>query len=194
MEPANFILTFKYPAIFIGSFFEGPVVMIAAGFLFKLGYFKLIPVFLLLLSGDLAADFSWYGVGYFGTYRLVRKYGRFFNITDQTIEKVRVMFREHEEKILIISKITMGFGFALAILITAGMVRVPLKKYGIYNFTGGLIWTAFMMAAGYFFGNIYLLVDEGLRIGFLIIAAIMILLAFYGFSRFMRTRLSGNNL
>ncbi|GBE03415.1 hypothetical protein BMS3Abin09_00330 [bacterium BMS3Abin09] len=192
MEIENFILTFKYPAIFIGSFFEGPVVMIAAGFLFKLGYFKLVPAFFLLLCGDLAADFSWYGVGYFGTYRLVQKYGRFFDISDKTIDTVRIMFRKHEEKILIISKVTMGFGFALAVLITAGMVRVPLEKYAIYNVIGGLIWTAFLMTIGYFFGNIYLLVDEGLRIGFLIITAIMILLAFYGFSRFVRKRLSGN--
>ncbi len=194
METANFILTFKYPAIFIGSFFEGPVVMIAAGFFLKLGYIEPVPAFILLLSGDLSADLSWYGAGYFGTHRLVRKYGRFFDITDQTIERVKIMFREHEEKILIISKITMGFGFAVAVLMTAGMVRVPLKKYVIYNFTGGLIWTALMMAAGYFFGNIYLLVGEGLRIGFLIATAIMILAAFYGFSRFVRGRLSGNNL
>ena len=155
MEVANFILTFKYPAIFIGSFFEGPVVMINAGFLFKLGYFKLMPVFFILLCGDLAADFSWYGVGYFGTYRLVQKYGRFFDISDKTIDTVRIMFRKHEEKILIISKVTMGFGFALAILITAGMVRVALKKYGIYNFTGGLDWAGFLINYGFFFGNFF---------------------------------------
>jgi len=194
METASFILTFKYPAIFIGAFFEGPVVMIAAGFFLKLGYIEPVPAFLLLLSGDLTADFSWYGLGYFGTYRLVRRYGRFFDITEQTIDRVKVMFRKHEEKILIISKVTMGFGLAVAVLMTAGMVRVPLKKYAVYNLAGGLIWTALMMAAGYFFGNIYLLVGEGLRMGFLVAVVIIVLLALYGFSRFVRKKFSGNRL
>ena len=49
----------------------------------------------------------------------------------------------------------MGFGFALVTLMVAGMLRVPLKDYIPLNLLGGFIWTAVLVAIGYFFGDIY---------------------------------------
>lgn len=188
-----FLLTFKYPAIFAGSFIEGPAVMVLTGFLLRLGYFHPVPAFVLLLLGDLVGDFMWYGLGYFKMHQTVKHVGKYFDITDEIIEKVNKKFRNHEEKILFGSKLTTGFGFSVAIMLAAGMARVPLKKFAALCTSGSVIWTAALMAIGYFFGNIYVQLEKGFRIAFLATLLIIVIAAIYGFGRHMRKRFLKNS-
>ncbi len=182
----KYLFAGRYAAIFIGAFFEGPIVMTAVGFFIRLGYFEVVPAYFLLLFGDLVADVAWYYVGYFGAHKFIRRFGKYINFKEEASEKIKSLFRKHETKIIFISKITMGFGFALVTLITAGMSHVPIKKFTILNFLGGLIWTAIALSLGYFLGNVYLLVAKGSRIGFIVFAFILLVLGLYGFSKFMR--------
>lgn len=194
MSTLDYLLAGKYLTIFIASILEGPVTMAAVGFLWHLGYFQLLPAFFLLLFGDLVGDIIWYYLGYFGAHKFIARFGHYFGLTEELSEKIKVFFRRHDNKILLISKMTMGFGFAVATLITAGLARVPIKKYLAMNFLGGLIWTALLMALGYFFSNIYLLISEGLRVGFVIFVVLAVILALYGFNRFIRTQFLKNKL
>ncbi|MCX6762717.1 MAG: DedA family protein [Candidatus Moranbacteria bacterium] len=188
-----FLLTFRYPAIFAGSFIEGPAVMVLTGFLLRLGYFHPMPAFILLLLGDLVGDFMWYGLGYFKMHQTVKKVGKYFDVTDKIIEKVNKKFRHHEGKILFGSKLTTGFGFSVAIMLAAGMARVPLKKFAALCISGSMIWTAALMAIGYFFGNVYVHLEKGFRIVFIATLLIIIAAAIYGFGRHMRKRFLKNN-
>jgi membrane protein DedA with SNARE-associated domain len=83
----------------------------------------------------------------------------------------------------------MGFGFALVTLITAGIAKVPFKKYMILNVSGQLIWTAILLGIGYLFGNIYTTIDASFRnialVGLIIIAILLV----YGFGRYVSKRL-----
>lgn len=162
----------KYVLLFLGCIFEGPVVMMASGFLFSLGQFDFLPMYLALVSGDFVADIGWYLLGRYGGQPLILKWGHKFGITPESIEKIKVRFHRYHEKILIISKLTMGFGFALVTLITAGIVRIPFKKYVILNLVGGFIWTIFLLSIGYLFGNIYSTIPERIKIVFLILGFI----------------------
>ncbi len=164
----------KYFLLFIGTIFEGPVVMMVGGFLYGLGQFDLVPMYIALVSGDFTADILWYCVGRFGTRKMLFKYGHFLGITPKILEKVENRFKHYHQKILIISKLTMGLGFAFIVLIVAGIFKVPFKNYVILNLIGGFIWTAFVVAIGYFLGNIYLLISGPMKIVF----AICILIAF----------------
>jgi membrane protein DedA with SNARE-associated domain len=76
----------------------------------------------------------------------------------------------------------------------AGMSKVPLKKFVVLNFLGGLVWTAFLMSLGYVFGNIYQQVSEGLRIATIVFYLVIFLLAIQGFSRYMRKKINEKNL
>lgn len=145
----------KYILLFFGCIFEGPVVMVASGFLYRLGSFEFLPMYIALVLGDFTADIGWYFVGRYGARNLIFKYGHYFGVTPRTVERVEKRFQKYHEKILIISKLTMGFGLALVTLMVAGMLKVPLKKYALLNLFGGFIWTGFLIIIGYFFGNVY---------------------------------------
>jgi membrane protein DedA with SNARE-associated domain len=185
----GYLITYRYILIIPLTIVEGPIVMILCGFLLHLGKFDIIPLYVALTIGDLIGDVGWYCVGRFGGAPFIKKFGRFFSITEQALERVTNLFHKHHNKILFISKITMGFGFALVTLITAGIAKVPFKKYMILNVSGQLIWTAILLGIGYLFGNIYTTIDASFRnialVGLIIIAILLV----YGFGRYVSKRL-----
>jgi membrane protein DedA with SNARE-associated domain len=186
MDFIDFIAEFKYPAIFVGSIVEGPVVVLATGFLISHGYFNVVPAFVVLLLGDLVADFSWYGLGYFGLPRIIDKYGKYFGLNDGVFEKIREIFRKHGGKILIISKMTMGLGFGIGVLMVAGTMKVPLCKYGICSALGASAWITFLLIVGQACCNIYEMLEGGSKAGFLAGVALCLLFAIFRLSYFMR--------
>lgn len=181
----DFLSFSRYALVFVGCIVEGPIVMITTGFLLKAAQFQLVPLYFTLMAGDFTADLGWYAVGRFGARKLINRYGHWFNITPEIIAKIEKRFHTYQDKILFISKITMGFGFALATLIVAGMLHVPFKRYAALNFLGGFIWTAFLLTVGYFFGNIYFSLAESLRLGFIVFAIIVIAWGLWAVNRFL---------
>ena len=179
---------YRYPFVFFLAIVEGPVVMVASGILLRLNFFYFLPLYLVLVLGDFTADLGWYAVGYYGARKFVDSYGRYFSLTPPVVAKIESLFHRHKNKILFISKITMGFGFALATLITAGMVRIPFKKYALYNFLGGFIWTGILLGLGYFFGQLYTTLNTGFKIAFIIFLAVVVASALYGSGRYFKKR------
>ncbi len=164
--------------------------MVACGFLLRLGVFSFWPIYLALMLGDFVADIIWYFVGYYGARKFADRWGKYFSITPEMLEKLEVLFHNHQSKILFISKITMGFGFALATLIAAGMAKVPLKKYALFNFLGGFVWTALLIGVGYFFGHLYTIIDKSFKVAFLVFVGCLLLVALYGSAKYFKNNVA----
>jgi membrane-associated protein len=184
----TWLLTYRYLIAYPLGIVEGPVVMMIAGFLVRLGVFAFWPIYLVLIAGDLTGDVIWYHVGRHGGRPLIEKYGHWFSITPENVERAESFFHEHQGKILFISKLTTGFGFAIATLIAAGAAHVPFKKYMTINLLGEFIWAGFLFAIGYAFGHLYTLVNKGLRWMFVGALIVILVLALFGFMKFMRKR------
>lgn len=180
------LLTYRYVIAYPLAIVEGPIVMTVSGFLVRLGFFDFWPIYLIMVAGDLTGDVIWYFVGRHGGRPLIEKYGKYVSVTPENVERAEKFFNKHQGKILFISKLTTGFGFAIATLVAAGAARVSFKKYFVINFFGEFIWAGFLFAIGYFLGHIYTLVNKGLHWMFLVAAVVAILVALYGFTRFVR--------
>ncbi len=172
----------KYLLLFAGCYLEGTLVMMAGGVLWHLGQVEFWPMYLALLLGDFLSDIMWYLIGYFGARPVVAKWGHLFGMTPPVMEKVERRFNTHHDWILAISKLTMGFGFAIATLVTAGMLRVSFFRYVLINGVLGIAWVFAMVMVGYYFGNLIELfpIPRIYKIGgaavFLIIAATLMAL------------------
>ena len=153
-------LQYKYPALAVVSFLEGPYIMMVAGLLIKTGALAIVPAYIALFVGDFISDTVFYYIGYFFGNRFMRRFDKFFDVTEENFENMKRVFYANKKKILIGSKLTGGFGFALATLMTAGMVRAPFGEYLFLNFLGEFIWTALLLAVGYFFGNLYITISN----------------------------------
>ena len=146
--------SYKYILLFLGVIFEGPILMVASGFLVLLGFFNPFYAFPIIMAGDLLGDVIWYYIGYFFADPFLKKYGRIFMITPEIFEKAKDLFHKNQTKILFFSKITIGFGMALTTLMAAGASHIPFKKYISINLVGEIILVSIFMGIGYFFGEI----------------------------------------
>ena len=173
----------KYVLIFIGSYIEGSAVMMTTGFLWHLGTVAFWPAYGALLLGDILADLMWYAVGYHAARPFFARYGHWFGTAPDVIEKVEQRFHHYHTKILIISKLTMGFGLAVPILTVAGMLRVPFIRYITINLIGGMIWVFLLMSIGYYFGNVLDYAPKDFRVVIAILVPLLFFLALTLISR-----------
>jgi membrane protein DedA with SNARE-associated domain len=168
-----FLQATKYPLFFAGSYLEGTVVMLTGGVLLRLGEVHFLPLYASLILGDVLSDIMWYWIGYFGARRFVLRWGHVVGATHEILGKVERRFHKYHLRILVISKLTMGFGLAVPILMTAGMMRVSFARYCTINIIGSFLWVAFVIFVGYHFGDVLVYFPEKYQVGlfFVLIAA-----------------------
>lgn len=167
-----------YFLLAVGTFFEGSAVMMGGGYLLHLGVVAFLPLYATLLVADIAADILWYAIGYHGARSFVTRWGSYIKVTPEILNVLTEKFHKHDTRILVISKLSMGFGFAVGVLLTAGMVRVPFLKFLTINVLGSLVWVLFLIGLGYLLGNVLGTIPLVLQIA-LVVAGIFAFLAFY---------------
>ena len=144
-----------------------------------MGYFSFIPVYVCVIAGDLLGDTILYSLGYIYGYTITKKIGKFLGLTEEGIEKANVLFHKHKGKIIFFSKVTNGLGFGIVVLITAGITKIPFRKFMAINFLGQLVWSGVLIATGYFLGNLYIavpsLLGKSCVIGFYLIIVSLVL-------------------
>lgn len=158
---------YGYFILFPLAIIEGPIVSLVVGFLIYLGYLKFLPAYAILLLGDLIPDTVYYYIGRFGSKRkIMEKYGSRLNL----IEK---LWREHGRKTMFLSKL--AYSLSIPFLISAGLVKMPYKKFISYAFSVTLFQYGIIMAIGYFFGHSYQIAERYIQYAYVIAAAILIL-------------------
>jgi membrane protein DedA with SNARE-associated domain len=180
------LVQYKYALVIPLTIVEGPLIMMMSGLLLKLGYFNFWPLYISLMVGDLIGDIFWYSLGRFWGHRFVRRFGKYFSITESHIATLERVFHKYHNAILVISKITMGLGFAVVTLFTAGLVKIPFKKYLWLNFLGQFIWTGILVSIGFMFGNLYLSINDSLGRLSVIALLIIVFVAFLGLGKYVR--------
>jgi len=164
----------KYLLLFLGVVVEGPVIMVACGFLLRLAVFEFWPMYITILLGDLTGDVIWYYVGHFFAEPFLRRFGKYFGINKENLESAKDLFQKHHLRILFISKITLGLGAPLATLISAGASNVPFRRYMKINLLGEIFLVLGLLGIGYFFGHVYSSISGDLKTIFLIALAIIV--------------------
>jgi membrane protein DedA with SNARE-associated domain len=183
-----------YAVIIIVAIVEGPILAILFGVLIKAGAFPFWPIYFVLMAGDVIGDIGWYYVGRNFGMRFVKRFGKYFGLTEEKIVKVTKIFHKYHYKILVISKLTSGFGFAVVTLMVAGMTRIPFAKYMTINFVGQFVWTGFLIAVGYFLSSLYTTIDSILGKISLITLAIVVLFALNAYRKYVGNQMSKNSV
>ena len=179
-----------YFAIALIGFLEGPILSILCGIFFRLGFFDIVPLYLALGIGDLAGDFLWYYVGYRFGHKFIRKFGKYFSVHEKNVTTVIRIFQSYRNSILFISKLTMGLGFSIVTLVTAGMSKIPFMRYAVINASGQIVWTGLLLFIGYAFGHLYASFDGIISRISLIGLLIIVICLMFGFARYIRQELT----
>jgi len=157
-----------YTGIFVmmfleSSFFPFPseVAMIPAGYLASIGKMNLFVAIVTGTAGSLAgALFNYYLAVRFGRGFLIR-YGRYFFITEETIDKVEKFFRSHGHISTFSGRLIPAVRQYISF--PAGLARMNLKEFAFYTALGAGIWATILSLIGYFVGKNEALVHQYTR-------------------------------
>lgn len=132
---------------------EGPVATIAAATLAALGAFNVWVVLILSVISDIVSDVGLYWIGKKWGMGFVKRVGRYIGITESLVLRMEKYFENHGRKTIFAVKSTTGLCWAT--FIAAGIVRMDFKKFLYYSFLGGIVWSGFLVAMGYFYGYLW---------------------------------------
>lgn len=167
-----------YLGIFImmfleSSFFPFPseVVMVPAGYLAFKGEMNMAIAILCGVLGSLAgALFNYYLAIKFGRKFLI-KYGKYFFVNEETINKMENFFKEHGHISTFSGRLIPAVRQYISF--PAGLARMNIFLFSLYTSLGAAIWVIILALVGYFIGDNEVLIKEYLRY---IVIAILITL------------------
>lgn len=148
------LLKYKYLVLFPLAVFEGPLVSLVVGFLLYKGLINFWLAFLILLLGDIIPDTIFYLIGYYGREtkfvqnRVLKT--KFFTNHLNVIEK---LWLEHGRKTMFLGKL--AYGMAIFFLTSAGLVRMPFRKFISYAVPVSIFQYGLIVLIGYLLGNSY---------------------------------------
>jgi membrane-associated protein len=177
-----------YLIIILTASAEGPILSILGGVLVRFGYFPFVPLYAAVMFGDLLGDTAWYWIGRKFGHGFIRKFGKYVSITEERVHKVLRIFHKYSTRILIISKITNGFGLSLATLITAGMAKIPFIQYLAFNLIGQFVWSGMLIGVGYYFSHLYTQIDGVLGKASVVGLFLVLIALFIGFHNYIKNK------
>ncbi len=149
----QWILTNGYVVMFIGMLVEGPVVTSAGSFAARLGYFNIWTVVILSILGNLIPDVVYYALGFWGRTVLLDRWGHYFGITKERMEKLEDHLVANPGKTLFAIKMIPTV--ATPGLIAAGAARMNLREYAWWSLIITIPSSFLYVAIGYYFGAAY---------------------------------------
>lgn len=146
------------------SFFPFPseVVMPPAGYLAWKGEMSLPLVLLAGIAGSLlGALFNYWLAVKLGRPLLI-KYGKYFFISQETIDKADKFFQKHGHISTFVCRLLPGIRQYVSL--PAGLARMPMKPFCLYTGLGAGIWVCVLTFAGYLLGEHQDLLKEYLHV------------------------------
>ncbi|WP_304544547.1 DedA family protein [Sulfurimonas microaerophilic] len=162
------IFEFGYPGIFIlmaveSSFipFPSEIVLVPAGYLASQEKMNIVLITLSAVGGSMVGALINYYLAYFVGRRFLKKYGKYFFISKETLAKMDSFFTKHGA----ISTFTGRLIPAVRQLISipAGLAHMDIVKFSIYTALGAGLWSLVLIFLGYFIGENQELIDQYLK-------------------------------
>ena len=164
---------YRYIVLFPLAMFEGPVVSLMIGFLIHQGFLSLVPSFAILMLGDLIPDSVYYAIGRYGNHKnVVQKYSSKSKIISSNFAIAEKLWLHNPKKTMFLSKL--AYGLSTIFLISAGMVKMPFRKFVSYALPVTVFQYSIILALGYFLGKSYYSALPYISYGGYIIAGILV--------------------
>jgi len=158
--------------------FPSEIIMIPAGYLAYKGEMNLYIVILVGILGSVAgALFNYYLAMHFGRTFLL-KYGRYFFIKEETLNKLETFFQKHGELSTFNGRLIPGIRQLISL--PAGLARMNVMRFSFYSALGAGIWVIVLVALGYMLGSNEKLISEYLHTATLIaLISVVFITLFY---------------
>jgi membrane protein DedA with SNARE-associated domain/rhodanese-related sulfurtransferase len=153
-------------------------VLLAAGALAGAGKMNLALAIVWGLTACFIGDLIWYYLGRYRGRQVLSLLCRISLEPDSCVRRTEDLFVRQGMRSLIIAKFIPGLGTVTPAL--AGLFKVRIAQFLLYDGLGALLWTAAFIAPGYLFSNqLEKLAEHAARFGSLLIVLVVAALALY---------------
>lgn len=161
----NLIGNFGYFGMFLGMVLEAVIIIIPSelilatgGILAGSGIFTFWGAFITGLLGSVFCAVIIYYMGYFGGKGFAKKYGKYFFMRDNEIEKSNSWYDKYG---LIAACIGRNVPIVRTLVsLPIGIARLSFKKFLIYTTIGSIPWTFVFVYFGYTLGNNWVILEQ----------------------------------
>lgn len=161
----DLISEYGYFGMFMGMVLEAVIVVIPSeailatgGILAAKGIFSLWGAFLIGLLGSVFCAIVIYFMGYYGGKPFIKKYGKYFFMKEEDIEKSDSWFNRYG---LFATLIGRNFPIIRTLIsLPVGIMRLSFPKFLIYTIIGSIPWTFIFVYVGYALGNNWIIVRD----------------------------------
>lgn len=117
-----------------------------------------------------------YAIGYRGGRPLLARYQSFFRIRPSNIQRGEKLFETYGALTVFFARFVFGMRIITGPL--AGVLRMPWRKFLLFNFLGATVWVGVISTAGYLFGQHWERLARSLkRLDLILIALFFLLVA-----------------
>ncbi len=109
---------------------------------------------LIIVVGTLACtlgDNLGYWIGHHGGRPLLHHYQRLFRVSDEKIERGEKLFEAYGAVTVFFARFVFGMRVIAGPL--AGVLRMPWRRFVLFNFLGAALWVTVISCVGYVFGQ-----------------------------------------
>jgi membrane protein DedA with SNARE-associated domain len=147
MTLEQWIDTYGYGAILLGTFLEGETVLILGGFAAYQGYLKLPWVILAAFLGTLSGDQLFFYIGRnYGAKILARRPG-----WQVRVERVKRLLDRFQDYLILLFRFL--YGLRIVTPFVLGFSRVPRRRFLVLNAVGALVWATAIGTGGFLSGK-----------------------------------------
>lgn len=177
----DLIFDWGYLGIFImmaieSSFipFPSEIVLVPAGYLASKGNMSIAYIMGSALAGSLLGAFINYYLALTLGRKFLLKYGKYFFISEQTLDKMENYFKKHGHISTFTGRLVPGVRQLISI--PAGLARMNIAEFSIFTLLGAGIWALILTFLGYFIGANEALIHQYLKQITIIVFILLIIL------------------
>tara|TARA_Y100000589_G_C27086731_1_gene602088 strand:+ start:220 stop:870 length:651 start_codon:yes stop_codon:yes gene_type:complete len=138
------------------------IIMPLGGFFVYQGTLNLYILILFGLLGTILGSLPWYYLGRLLNENRISKFietkGKFIGLTSNDLKKSKIWFDKYGVSLVFWGRLIPGIRTLISV--PAGIELMPLGKFLLWTSFGSLIWVTLLSAAGYIFGENYIVISS----------------------------------
>ncbi len=150
-----------------------------SGYLVFKGELHLIPTFFAAYLGSITGISVSYAIGSTFGHHVLIKYGHYIHVTEERLEKAHAWFEKIGRWALVVGYFIPGVRHVVAIF--AGASELQMWEFGLFAYSGALLWAVTFFSIGYFFGEKWKIVLDIVNRHIIVIsiAVLVVIIALY---------------
>ena len=130
----------------------GETILLLASFLAYSEHRLRLPYIILVgVSAATLGDNLGFAIGFYGGRGLLERYQKTLHIRAATVARGEDLFRRYGSALIFVARFIAGVRVIAGPL--AGVLRMPWRKFLLFNILGAILWVTVIASAGHFFGK-----------------------------------------